>query len=67
MRVVDFIKKIIDLEYKLTFEFRQENYFLKQEIVDNVNVIDLKLLDREIDNWFIDFEKQIIVIDLVKE
>lgn len=67
MRVVDFIKKIRDLEYKLTFEFRQENYFLKQEIVDNVNVIDLKLLDREIDNWFIDFEKQIIVIDLVKE
>lgn len=67
MRVVDFIKKIRDLEYKLTFEFRQENYFLKQEIVDNVNVIDLKLLDREIDNWFIDFEKQIIVIDLAKE
>lgn len=67
MRVVNFIKKIRDLEYKLTFEFRQENYFLKQEIVDNVNAIDLKLLDREIDNWFIDFEKQIIVIDLVKE
>ena len=67
MKVINFIEKIRNLEYKLTFEFRQENYFLKQEIVDNVNVIDLKLLDREIDNWFIDFEKQIIVIDLVKE
>lgn len=67
MEVIDFIKTIRDLEYKLTFEFRQENYFLKQEIVDNVYAIDLKLLDKEIDNWFVDFEKQMIVIDLEKE
>ena len=67
MKVIDFIKTIRDLEYKLTFEFRQENYFLKQEIVDNVYAIDLKLLDKEIDNWFVDFEKQMIVIDLEKE
>lgn len=63
MKDKNFIEKIRDLEYKLTFEFRQENYFLKQEIVDNVYAIDLKLLD----NWFVDFEKQKIVIDLEKE
>ena len=67
MKVIDFIEKIRDLKYKLALEFRQENYFLKQEIVDNVYAIDLKLLDREIDNWFVDFEKQKIVIDLEKE
>ena len=67
MKVINFIEKIRDLEYKLTFEFRQENDFLKQEIVDNVYAIDLKLLDKEIDNWFVDFEKQMIVIDLEKE
>lgn len=67
MKVINFIEKIRGLEYKLTFEFRQENYFLKQEIVDNVYAIDLKLLDKEIDNWFVDFEKQKIVIDLEKE
>ena len=48
MKVIDFIKTIRDLEYKLTFEFREENYFLKKEIVDNVYSIDLKLLDRKI-------------------
>ncbi len=67
MKVIDFIKTIRDLEYRLTFEFREGNYFLKQEIVDNVYAIDLKLLDKEIDNWFVDFEKQMIVIDLEKE
>ena len=48
MKVIDFIKTIRDLEYKLTFEFREGNYFLKKEIVDNVYSIDLKLLDRKI-------------------
>ena len=67
MKVINFIEKIRDLKYRLTFEFRQENYFLKQEIVDNVYEIDLKLLDREIDNWFVNFEEQKIVIDLKKE
>ena len=67
MKVIDFIKTIRNLEYRLTFEFREENYFLKQEIVDNVYSIDLKLLDRKINNWFVDFEKQEIVIDLEKE
>ena len=67
MKVIDFIKTIRDLEYKLTFEFRGGNYFLKKEIVDNVYSIDSKLLDRKINNWFVDFEKQEIVIDLEKE
>ena len=67
MEVIDFIKTIRDLEYKLTFEFRERNYFLKKEIVDNVYSIDSKLLDRKINNWFVDFEKQEIVIDLEKE
>ena len=67
MKVIDFITTIRDLEYKLTFEFREENYFLKKEIVNNVYAIDLKLLDRQIDNWFVDFEKQEIIIDLEKE
>lgn len=67
MKVIDFIKTIRDLEYKLTFEFRERNYFLKQEIVDNVYSIDLKLLNRKIDNWFVDFENQEIIIDLEKE
>lgn len=67
MKVIDFIKTIRDLEYKLTFEFREGNYFLKKEIVDNVYSIDSKLLDRKINNWFVDFEKQEIVIDLEKE
>lgn len=67
MKVIDFITTIRDLKYELTFEFREENYFLKKEIVNNVYAIDLKLLDRQIDNWFVDFEKQEIVIDLEKE
>mgnify|MGYP005793339837 FL=1 len=67
MKVIDFIKTIRDLEYKLTFEFREGNDFLKKEIVDNVYSIDSKLLDRKINNWFVDFEKQEIVIDLEKE
>lgn len=67
MKVIDFITTIRDLKYELTFEFREENYFLKKEIVNNVYAIDLKLLDRQIDNWFVDFEKQEIIIDLEKE
>ena len=67
MKVIDFIKTIRDLGYKLTFEFREGNYFLEKEIVDNVYSIHLKLLDRKINNWFVDFEKQEIVIDLEKE
>lgn len=67
MKVIEFIKTIRDLAYELTFEFREENYFIKKEIVNNVYAIDLKLLDRKIDNWFVDFEKQEIIIDLEKE
>lgn len=32
MEVIDFIKTIRDLEYKLTFEFREGNYFLKKKL-----------------------------------
>ena len=32
MKVIDFIKTIRDLEYKLTFEFREGNYFLMNSL-----------------------------------
>ena len=64
MKVIDFIKSNRLLEYRLTFEFRKNNFFIKEETIDNVYNLSKQLLDKDIDNWFVDFDNNKIVIDL---
>ena len=63
MKVIDFIKSNRLLEYKLTFEFRRNNLFIKEETIDNVYNLSKQLLDKDIDNWFVSYDNK-IVIDL---
>ena len=63
MKVIDFIKSNRLLEYKLTFEFRKNNLFIKEETIDNVYNLSKQLLDKDIDNWFVSYDNK-IVIDL---
>ena len=63
MKVIDFIKSNRLLEYKLTFEFRKNNFFIKEETIDNVYNLSKQLLDKDIDNWFVSYDNK-IVIDL---
>ena len=67
MKVIDFIKDYRLLDYKVTFEFREDNFFIKEETIDNVYNLSVQFLDREIDNWFIDFNNQKFVIDFKGE
>ena len=67
MKVIDFIKDYRLLDYKVTFEFREDNFFIKEETIDNVYNLSVRFLDREIDNWFIDFNNQKFVIDFKGE
>ena len=50
MRVIDFIKSNRLLEYKLTFEFRRNNLFIKEETIDNVYNLSKQFLTSDIDN-----------------
>ena len=36
MKVIDFVKSNRLLEFKVTFEFRKNNLFIKEETIDNV-------------------------------
>lgn len=63
MKVIDFIKSNRLLEYRLTFEFRKNNFFIKEETIDNVYNLSKQLLDKDIDNWFVSDDNK-IVIDL---
>lgn len=64
MQVIDFIKSNRLLEYKLTFEFRRNNFFIKEETIDNVYNLSKQFLNSDIDNWFIDFDNNKIILDL---
>ena len=61
MKVIDFIKSNRLLEYKLTFEFRKNNFFIKEETIDNVYNLSKQLLDKDIDNWFVSIDNKIII------
>ena len=61
MKVIDFIKSNRWLEYKLTFEFRKNNLFIKEETIDNVYNLSEQLLDKDIDNWFVSDDNKIII------
>lgn len=61
MRVIDFIKSNRLLEYKLTFEFRRNNLFIKEETIDNVYNLSKQFLTSDIDNWFISNDNTIIL------
>ena len=61
MKVIDFIKSNRLLEYKLTFEFRKNNLFIKEETIDNVYNLSEQLLDKDIDNWFVSNDNKIII------
>lgn len=61
MKVIDFIKSNRLLEYKLTFEFRKNNLFIKEETIDNVYNLSEQLLDKDIDNWFVSDDNKIII------
>ena len=61
MRVIDFIKSNRLLEYKLTFEFRRNNLFIKEETIDNVYNLSKQFLNSDIDNWFISNDNTIIL------
>lgn len=63
MKVIDFIKSNRLLECRLTFEFRKNNFFIKEETIDNVYNLSKQLLDKDIDNWFVSYDNK-IVIDL---
>lgn len=64
MKVKEFIEKLRDLKYKYTFEFRENNQFLKEETVNNVSSIENSILEKYIDIWFVDFFNNKIVIDM---
>ena len=64
MKVIDFIKSNRMIEYKVTFEFRRNNYFIKEETIDNVYNLSKQFLDSNIDNWFVDFNNNKIILDL---
>ena len=64
MKVIDFIKSNRLLEHKLTFEFRKNNLFIKEETIDNIYNLSEQFLENNIDNWFVDFDNNKIVIDL---
>lgn len=61
MKVIDFIKSNRLLEYRLTFEFRKNNFFIKEETIDNVYNLSKQLLDKDIDNWFVSDDNKIII------
>lgn len=61
MRVTDFIKSNRLLEYKLTFEFRRNNLFIKEETIDSVYNLSKQFLNSDIDNWFISNDNTIIL------
>lgn len=65
MKVIDFINSNRLLEYKITFEFRRNNIFIKDETIDNVYNLSEQFLDSDIDNWFVDFDKEKIILDLM--
>ena len=65
MKVIDFIKSNRLLEYKITFEFRRNNFFVKDETIDNVYNLSKQFLDSNINNWFVDFDKKKIILDLM--
>ena len=65
MKVIDFINSNRLLEYKITFEFRRNNIFIKDETIDNVYNLSEQFLDSDIDNWFVDFNKEKIILDLM--
>lgn len=65
MKVIDFINSNRLLEYKITFEFRRNNIFIKDETIDNVYNLSEQFLDSNINNWFVDFNKEKIILDLM--
>lgn len=65
MKVIDFINSNRLLEYKITFEFRKNNIFIKDETIDNVYNLSEQFLDSNINNWFVDFDKEKIILDLM--
>lgn len=65
MKVIDFINSNRLLEYKITFEFRRNNIFIKDETIDNVYNLSEQFLDSNINNWFVDFDKEKIILDLM--
>lgn len=65
MKVIDFINSNRLLEYKITFEFRRNNLFIKDETIDDVYNLSKQFLDSNIDNWFVDFDKEKIILDLM--
>ena len=64
MKVIDFVKSNRLLEFKVTFEFRKNNFFIKEETIDNVYNLSKQFLNSDIDNWFIDFDNNKIILDL---
>lgn len=64
MKVIDFIKSNRLLEYKITFEFRRNNLFIKDETIDDVYNLSKQFLDSNIDNWFVSFDENKIILDL---
>ena len=61
MKVIDFVKSNRLLEFKVTFEFRKNNLFIKEETIDNVYNLSKQFLDSDIDNWFISNDGTIIL------
>lgn len=61
MKAIDFIKSYRLLECRVTFEFRKNNIFIKEETIDNVYNLSKQFLDSDIDNWFISNDGTIIL------
>ena len=61
MKVIDSVKSNRLLEFKVTFEFRKNNLFIKEETIDNVYNLSKQFLDSDIDNWFISNDGTIIL------
>lgn len=64
MKLVDFIKYYRLLEYKVTLEIRKNNIFLKEEIIDNIYNLSKQFMDSNINDWFIDFDNEKIIVNL---
>lgn len=64
MKLIDFIKYNRLLEYKITLEIRKNNIFVKEETIDNEYNLSKQFIDSNIDDWFIDFDNEKIIVNL---
>lgn len=64
MKLIDFIKYNRLLEYKITLEIRKNNIFIKEETIDNEYNLSKQFIDSDINDWFIDFDNEKIIVNL---